>query len=195
MPTPADQPETKAGYMKDYLTALRRLPAEKNRAVLQGLEDLVSEIENASRSAWLPISANLRVTNAVFRKLGSAEANEFYAQWIRRQIETPVWTNLIRGALALFGHDPGSLAQWMPAAFGLMYRNYGQWKVQRIADTHVQLELTEMPTELATNVYWQQSVRSGLFALYRLTRVDGEIVLEAGSNVHRTMVLTLRWHR
>lgn len=195
MPTHADQPVTKAGYMKDYLGALRRLPSDKQAAVLHELDDLVSEIENSSRSAWLPISANLRITNAVFRKLGATEAGEFYAQWIRRQIETPVWSNLIRGALALFGHDPGSLAQWVPTTFGLMYRNYGQWTVQRLGDTQVQLELTEMPAELATNVHWQQSVRSGMFALYRLARVDGEITLESASNVHRTMVLTLRWNR
>lgn len=188
-----DEPATKAGYMKDYLLALRRLPPAKHGAVLEHLAPLVDEIEQASRSAWLPVSANLRVTEAVFRTLGAQEAEEFYAQWIRRQTETPVWSNLISGALTLFGLDPASLASWVPKTFDLMYRGYGRWTVQRTGDNEVTMELLDMPAQLATHVLWQRSVRSGMFALYRVTRVEGEIDMEPASAAHRCLRLVLHW--
>lgn len=187
-------PATKAGYMKDYLAAVQRLPKAQQELVLQDLNPLVEEIGSASRSAWLPIAANLRITDSIFRRLGSKDATEFYAEWIRQQTETPVWSNLVRGALALFGQDPGSLAKWVPKTFDLMYRGYGRWSVQRSGETEVTLTLHEMPAELATNIHWQQSVRSGLFAIYRLSGATGDIVLEPASIAHRSMQLTLRWN-
>lgn len=190
-----DAPATKAGYMKDYLAALRRLSPAQSERVLEGLRELVDEIDQASRSAWLPIRANLRVTDAVFSKLGSKDAAEFYAQWIKQQTGTPVWSNLVRTGLALFGQNPGSLAKWVPKSFDLMYRGYGRWSVERVSDTEARLTLDDMPVELATNIHWQQSVRSGLFALYALSGTDGEIILESASSVHRTMLITLRWTR
>ncbi len=184
---------TKAGYMKDYLVALRRLPPGKQDAVLAGLEALVEEIESASRSAWLPISANLRITAAVFRELGEEGAHDFYAQWIQRQTETPVWSHLVGGALKLFGLDPGSLATWMPRSFDLMYRGYGRWNVTRTGPTRVELTLSEMPPALALHTAWQRSVRSGTFALYRLTRVQGDIRLDLASAAHPQMTLVMEW--
>lgn len=185
---------TKAGYMKDYLVALRRLPPAKHEAVLRGLDDLVADIENASRSAWLPISANLRITSAVFRELGDDGAHDFFAQWIQRQTETPVWSHLVGGALKLFGLDPGSLATWMPRSFDLMYRGYGRWTVVRTGPKRVELTLSEMPAALASHTPWQRSVRSGTFAVYRLTRVHGDIRLELASAAHPQMMLVMDWH-
>ena len=91
--------------MKDYLGAVRRLPPSKQEAVLDGLDELVERIENANNLEWLPIGTNLQLTEAVFVKLGDEQAEQFYQNWLKRQMSAPAFAGLVRTALALFRFD------------------------------------------------------------------------------------------
>jgi hypothetical protein len=184
---------TRGRYMKDYLAAVRRLPPSRHEAILRGLDALVEQIESAANSEWLPIEANLTMTDAVFRELGSDDADTFYQHWLRRQVGTPLWSSLVATALKLFGLDPGAVAKWLPKAFDLMFRDYGSFSVERMSPSHAVLHLKEMPVELVHHFNWQRSVCSGMYALFFVTRTKGTAQIDDLDVERRSMRIGLRW--
>ncbi len=184
---------TRGRYMKDYVAAVRRLPPRKQDSVLQGLETLVERIEIASNLEWLPIGVNLELTDAIFRGLGNEQADAFYQNWLKRQMSAPAFAGLVRTALSLFRFDTVAVAKWIPKAFDLMYRDFGQFKIEPLAPQHIKVSLSDMPQELARHEHWQRSVSSGLHALYFLTGVSRTTELRSAHGGERTMRVDLRW--
>jgi hypothetical protein len=183
---------TRGRYMKDYLAAVRRLPPSKQEAVLEGLDGLIEQIEDVSNLEWLPISANLSLTKAVYEKLGDEAADTFYQNWLKRQMSAPAFAGLVRTALALFRFDTVALAKWIPKAFDIMYRDYGSFVIQEEAPGHVHVELREMPPELADHSSWHRSVANGMHAVFFLTGVKGTTEL-VPTSARDCLRVALRW--
>jgi len=179
--------------MKDYLAAVRRLPPSKQDVVLAGLDTLVGRIEAASNLERLPVSVNLELTDAIFRSLGDEQADVFFQSWLKRQMSAPAFAGLVRTALSLFRFDTMAIAKWIPKAFDLMYRDYGQFAIEPVSPLHLQVLLTSMPNELAAHQNWQRSVSSGLHALFFLTGVKGTTELTRANGAHHGMQVDLRW--
>lgn len=190
---PGRMASTRGRYMKDYVAAVRRLPPSKQDVVLTGLDTLVERIEAASNLEWLPVSVNLELTDAVFRGLGDEQADSFYQNWLKRQMSAPAFAGLVRTALSLFRFDTTAIAKWIPKAFDLMYRDYGDFAIEPQGPTHVHVQLGSMPAELAVHKNWQRSVSSGLHALFFLTGVKGSTELTGADARDRTMKVDLRW--
>lgn len=179
--------------MKDYLAAVRRLPPSKQDAVLTGMTTVVERIETASNLEWLPVSVNLELTDAVFRGLGDEQADAFFQSWLKRQMSAPAFAGLVRTALSLFRFDTMAIAKWIPKAFDLMYRDYGQLAIEPVSPLHLQVLLTAMPAELSLHKNWQRSVSSGLHALFFLTGVKGTTELSSSNGARHGMQVDLRW--
>jgi len=154
---------------------------------------LIERIETASNLEWLPVSVNLELTDAIFRGLGDEPADTFYQNWLKRQMSAPAFAGLVRTALSLFRFDTGAISKWIPKAFDLMYRDYGQLTIEPLGPLHVRLSLCSMPQELAVHRNWQRSVASGLHALYFLTGVKGTTELARASATEPEMLVDLRW--
>ena len=60
------------------------LAPQQARGRLAGREELVDRIHIAGSLAWLPISTNLELTDAVFRALGEEHAELFSQNWLKR---------------------------------------------------------------------------------------------------------------
>lgn len=179
--------------MKDYLAAVRRLPPSKQEAVLSGLDELVERIENANNLDWLPISTNLVLTEAIFTRLGEEQAELFYQNWLKRQMSAPAFAGLVRTALALFRFDTVAIAKWIPKAFDIMYRDYGQLEIHQQGEGELYVELLAMPDELFEHRNWHRSVASGLHALFFLTGAKGTSVVEQLDAQKRSLRIALRW--
>lgn len=186
---------TRGRYMKDYLAAVRRLPPRKQDAVLTGLQDLVERIETVGNLAWLPISTNLELTDAIFRALGSEQADAFYQTWLKRQMSAPAFAGLVRTALSLFRFDTVAVAKWIPKAFDLMYRDYGTFAIEQTGPEQAEVELRKMPAELVVHDHWLRSVGSGMQALYFLTGVRGTVELAEVDIAEKRVRFVLRWSR
>lgn len=179
--------------MKDYVAAVRRLSPSKQDAVLAGMGPLLERIETANNLEWLPVSLNLQLTDAVFRSLGDEQADAFFQNWLKRQMSAPAFAGLVRTALSLFRFDTTSVAKWIPKAFDLMYRDYGQLRIEPVSPLHLQVVLAAMPAELSSHENWQRSVSSGLHALFFLTGVKGTTELTYADRAQRLMQVDLRW--
>jgi hypothetical protein len=184
---------TRGRYMKDYLAAVRRLPPSKQEAVLEGLDELVATIEQASSLEWLPVSANLQLTEAVYQKLGDEGADSFFQNWTKRQMSAPGFAGLVRTALSLFRFETAAVAKWIPKVFDLMYRDYGSFAFEAVSPLELHVTLGAMPRELSSHAWWPRSVCSGMYALYFLTGVKGTVELAELSPLKRSMRLVFCW--
>ena len=108
-------------------------------------------------------------------------------------MSAPAFAGLVRTALSLFRFDTIAIAKWIPKAFDLMYRDYGDFVIDPQGPTHVNVRLGAMPVELAVHKNWQRSVSSGLHALFFLTGVKGSTELTGADARDRTMKVDLRW--
>ena len=81
-------------------------------------------------------------------------------------MSAPAFAGLVRTALSLFRFDTLASAKWIPKAFDLMFRDYGQFVIEPQGPLHVSVSLGSMPQELASHKRWQRSVSSGLHALF-----------------------------
>ena len=179
--------------MKDYVAAVRCLPPSKQESVLQGLDTLIERIETASNLEWLPVSVNLELTDAIFHGLGDQQADQFYQNWLKRQMSAPAFAGLVRTALSLFRFDTVAIAKWIPKAFDLMYRDHGRFVIEPLAPLHLNVSLNAMPQELANHKNWQRSVASGLHALFFLTGVKGTTELTCASATQAELRVDLHW--
>jgi hypothetical protein len=169
-------PSVQAGYMKNFAAAVDRLGASGTR-VQQADPELFQAIEDASRLSWMPVEWNVRMVHALHRALGAERTHAFLSQMIHSQLDTPMWRGFVQGAVRLLGLDPGSLAKWLPHAYGIMFRHCGQWSAHRDDVDEARFEVRDLPESLAQDRLWLGSIRSGLYALYQLCGTQGEAEL------------------
>jgi hypothetical protein len=186
------EPAVQASYMKNVLEALERLGPD-GRAVREADPELVQEVLRAPRMWWMPITWNLRLVEAAERALGEPRAREILTTCIHGQLDTPLWRNFARGAVRLFGLDPGSLVRWLPRAISVAFRGCGVWRAARAGEGSALLEVSDLPGELARHAAWIQSMGASGLALFRLCGVRGEVRLVAHDPATGSARFELRW--
>ena len=88
--------------------------------------------------------------------------------------------------MRLLGLDPGTLARWLPAALGLIFKDCGAWNVERAGSHSVELRVHGLPRLLGAHPHWLDSVSGGIHALFMICKTTGETEVtevdpEAGS--------------
>jgi hypothetical protein len=169
--TEAEDPSVHAGYMKDPFASLdaRDLLAP----IAQAQPELVRAVEEASRSAWLPVELNVRLVEEPCRVAGDERGLVTLAECVHAQFESPLWNTLVSGAVRLLGLDPGRLGRWMPRAYGLIFRDCGTWFVEKTGPTELRVALQGLPASLASHRLWLRSLAIGMRSLLLLCRVEG----------------------
>lgn len=186
------QPVVQASYMKNVLAALERMGAE-GEAVRAADPELFAEIRRAPRLEWLPIAWNVRLVEAVEGALGPGRGLELLTACIHAQLDAPLWKHFTQGAVRLFGLRPDALVRWLPRAFGVVFRNCGEWRVARTGEGAARLEVRDLPPELATQRRWIESMAAGCDALFLLCRVRGSTRLVEHDPAAGSAGFELRW--
>jgi len=161
-----------------------------------------TRIECAGPLVWLSIDAELALQRALDRVLGTARTREFVLAKAREFLATSVVQTAVSTAVSLFGLTPGSLARLVPPAWGLLYRDCGQWSVSRGFEPdrtrarewrEVEMHLAELPGPCAREDAWLGAVATVLHALLLLSEREGEVgVLERHP---AKVVFRLAWKR
>jgi hypothetical protein len=186
------QPAVQASYMKNVLDALERLGPD-GQSVRSADPELVQEIERSPRMWWMPIAWNVRLVEAAHRALGAPRALELLTTCVYGQLDAPLFHNFARGAVRLFGLDPGSLVRWLPRAFSIVFRGCGVWRAARSGPGEAVLEASDLPPELAAHALWIESMGAGGRALLQLCGVRGEVRLVAHDGAAGSARFELRW--
>jgi hypothetical protein len=187
-------PRVQAGYMKDVVSSLVRLGAEGEHVLAQD-PALFAAIEAASRSAWLPISLNLRGVEAVERTHGWPRALDFFAARVADQFGRPLFRGFVEGGVRLLGLEPGALVRLVPRGLAIVFRDCGVWTAVRTSETSVELRAAGLPKELASHARWIESVGGAALALFGLCGVTGSARLTEHRPDAESAVVEARWQK
>ena len=166
-------PKVQATYMKQFAARVELLGAPSEKVVAADPE-LFTKIDAAGRLSWLSAELNVRMIDALEKGLGPKRAHEFQADQITSQFSTPLWRGFVEGGIRTLGFDPAVLARWIPSALRLIFKDCGEWSVERLSDTSAALHARWLPTELTQGRRWLESIASGIHALFILCRTTGE---------------------
>jgi hypothetical protein len=166
-------PKVQATYMKQFAARVELLGAPGEEVVAADPE-LFAEIEAASRLSWLPASLNVRMIDALVKGLGPKRAHQFQADQITSQFSTPLWRGFVEGGIRTLGLDPAALSRWIPNALRLIFKDCGEWRVERLGETSATLHARWLPDDLTQGSRWIESIAGGTNALFILCRTSGE---------------------
>lgn|GEM_PF-1713159 len=203
------EPAVRASYLRALLSACDEFgPAAAE--LREHLGDMhQTRIECAGPLAWLPIETDLALQRALDAVLGAERTREFLLANLRQFMAASLVQNLVATVVGLFGLDPGSFARLLPPAWGLLYRDAGQWTVVRrevqtgeqVAKRghewrEAELRLTGLPSACASEDAWLVAVATVHHALLILCGREGEVelldrVVEAPAQV----VFRLAWKK
>lgn len=205
-PPPSSGPAVRASYLRTLLSACDEFgpPAAEIRARLG--ETHQASIEGAGPLVWLAIDADLALQRALAEVLGVERMRTFVLANMREFMTASLVQNLITAAVGLFGLNPGSLARLIVPAWGLLYRDCGQWSVSRSLDPdrerarewrEVQMRLAGLPPDCASEDAWLSAVTTVLHAVLLLCGFGeerGEVeLLERTLDAPAQVVFRLAW--
>lgn len=156
-------------------------------------DDTLRTVAAASGLDWLPVSVNLRLTQAVYDGLGAAEADRFFRAHTLASFDGPVLRTLVVTAVRILGLDPASFARWVPRAWHLLFRGVGEWSASEDGPASAVLTLARLPIECAAHPVWLRSVARSLEALFDLAKVKGAAELAPRGAGAPQAVFRLRW--
>lgn len=182
-------PAVRAAYMQNLLSILE---ARGLREILDR-GGLAGEIEAASRLAWLPVTFNISVVEAICAELGEEPGLELLAVCVHEQFETPLWSGFVGPAIRLLGREPGGLGRWIPKALDIMFRNCGAFSISPDGDATIVIEAHGLPDSLCNHRLWLRSLGIGFRALFAICTTPGTSDLESFDPEGRTARYRLTW--
>ncbi len=187
-------PLTRSRHLRSILEHVDRLPGPQRAAVRQAVGPAALEqIESSASSDWLPFALDLDLTHAIAQVLGPSGQHRFFQEQQMASFRGPLFRALVDSATAIFGLDPGSWARWIPRGWGIVFRECGQWVIDRSERGAVDLALLAPPPGCLDDEPWLRSVASSFSAFILVARTEGDFAL-AGVDRERDAVLyALRW--
>ncbi len=191
--TPAG-PLTRSRHLRSILEHVARLPEPQRSAVRAAVGPASIEIiESSASSDWLPFALDLDVTHAIARVLGPEGQHRFFHDHQHASFQGPLFRALVDSATAIFGLDPGSWARWIPRGWGIVFRECGQWVIDRSGSGEVDLALVAPPPGCLDDEPWLRSVASSFSAFITVARTSGEFRLASVDRARDAACYALRW--
>lgn len=110
--------------------------------------EIVQEIENAVRTAWLPMERDIQFVRAVVKALGRDEAKQMWRQYAVRFKDEPLVKPLYEASVRIFGFDLIGFCRAVCRFYNNEYRAMGVMEAIGQDDKSVVVMLTEMPPEM-----------------------------------------------
>jgi len=193
MPMP-NEPLIRARQLLSILEHVDDLEDEARRAVRGGLApDLLAQIEASAGSDWVPFAWDLALTHAVADALGPDETHRFFLKQQLAAWQAPLLKALVDSATALFGLDPGSWARWIPRGWNVVFRDCGQWEVERSSPGEVDLALLAPPAGTLDDEVWLRSLASSFSTFLVAAKTEGEFALDRVDRARGAACYRLRW--
>lgn len=169
--------------------------AEPQRAAVRGAMDpeRLAEIEDSAGSDWVPFAWDLELTHAVAAALGPAETHRFFQEQQLAAFQGPLLKTLVDSATAIFGLDPGSWAKWIPRGWNIVFRNCGQWEIERTGPGEVDLAFVAPPAGALDDEVWLRSLASSFSSFLVVAKTEGEFALDRVDRSRGAACYRLRW--
>ncbi len=189
----SSEPVVRARHLRSLLDHVERLPEPSRGAVLEQIgPGPVASIQASASSDWLPFELDLQLTHSLVRVLG-AGAHQFFQQHQLESFRSPLFRVLVDSATSLFGLDPGSGARWLPRGWGVVFRDAGEWVVERAERSVVHAALVGPPPGCLDDDVWLRSVASSFSAFLGVARAEGDFALVRVDQARQAALYRMRW--
>ncbi len=187
-------PAVRARHMKNLLASIERLaPDERERVRTLVPEDLVRAVADATSVDWLPLETNLVVTRALHGGLGDARFYRFFRDQLVEAFSGPLLRVIVEAALRVFRVDATSFTSWVGRGWGLIFRDCGDWTVERAGPGMARLRIEKLPTACVHDEVWLRSVAHSLDAFWVLAGTEGECACVGRELARGVATYELRW--
>jgi len=187
-------PVVRSRHLRSILEQVARLPALQRDSVLVAIgPEPTAAIEASTSADWLPFALDLDVTHALERALGPEGKHRFFREHQLASFQSPLFRALVDSATAIFGLDPGSWARWIPRGWGIVFRDCGQWVVDRTDPGEVDLALLAPPPGCLDDEIWLRSLASSFSAFLVVAKTEGEFAFVRVDRARAAALYTLRW--
>ncbi|MDQ3033619.1 MAG: hypothetical protein M3Y87_14465 [Myxococcota bacterium] len=166
-------PQMRASHLKSNLESLADLGVEHEQAVRSAVADVVRQIEESSRVAWLPLELDLELTDAVDRHVGRERMKRWGREAIARSAQGPLLRPLMLGLQAM-GLTPHTALKRAPYAWTLIYRGCGDLEYQHAGEREIVLVHDRVPTAMLRSTSYLHGI-AGAF--------DGAIEIGGGLDI------------
>ena len=174
-PRGVPEPAIRASFFHANLAALSALGADAERRVRARIPaELLREIEEAARVAWLPVEHDVLLTDAIDAELGRAALRRWARDGVLRATEGPLLSPIVRSARAIFGITPASMLRRAPQAWRMLYRDCGRLVYEAVGERGARVELLDSPAVLLRSTPYLDGLGAGLEAAMVLTGHQGE---------------------
>jgi len=187
-------PAVRARHMKNLLATIERLPPDERERVLMLVpEPVVGEVADATGVDWLPLEANLVVTRAVHGGLGDARFYRFFRDQLLEAFSGPLLGIVVEAALRVFRVDATSFTSWVGRGWGLIFRECGEWTVERAGAGTARLRIESLPAACVHDEVWLRSVSHSLDAFWVLAKTEGQCTCVGRELARGVATYELRW--
>ncbi len=187
-------PLTRARHLRSILEHVDRLPEAQRTAVRRAVGPAaIEQIESSASSDWLPFALDLDLTHAIAAALGPTGQHRFFQQHQLASFQGPLFRALVDSATALFGLDPGSWARWVPRGWGIVFRDCGQWVIDRSERGAVDLALVAPPDGCLDDELWLRSLASSFSAFILVARTEGDFTFTGVDRARGAACYAMRW--
>lgn len=188
-------PLVRARHLRSIVEQVRGLPARPCAAVLAALgRDALELVESSASSDWMPFELDLALTHAIAGVLGPKGTHDFFLRHQLASFQGPLFKALVDSATTLFGLDPGSWTRWIPRGWGIVFRDCGQWVIDRTEKAAVDLALVAPPAGWLDDEILLRSLASSFSAFLVVARCEGEFALDCVDRARGAACYRLRWH-
>jgi hypothetical protein len=187
-------PAVRARHMKNLLASIEQLPAaDRERVLMLVPEALVREVADATGVDWLPLDANLVVTRAVHGGLGDARFHRFFRDQLVEAFSGALLRVVVDAALRVFRVDAKSFTGWVGRGWGLIFRECGEWTVERAGPGMARLRIEALPAACVHDEVWLRSVAHSLDAFWVLAKTEGACACVGRELARGVATYELRW--
>lgn|GEM_PF-2335177 len=144
-------------------TAVERLPME-----------MVQHIESESARAFVPVSYDLAVAQAIAEALPPHEVIAFVSDNLAANAERKLLRNIVRSVLRLYGPSVTQAFSHVPVGFGAIYQDCGRIEVSGVPGRLV-LRWVDIPECMQGHPSYFDVVGASLTAVYGFCDAVGDI--------------------
>jgi hypothetical protein len=188
----AEAQQVRGGLTRDQLAGLRARPERDD--LLAGIgPEYVAAIDSSTRIAWLPGTINFAIVETIHAVLGLERGAAFYRDDFAKAFKTPMFRNLVSGALRLTRSDPGGLYKFVPKASALVFRGFGAFAVGDRTPESVTIRITDVPARsFEHDAAWLRFAAASNLSILDVVGRDGHVEVQLNPD-ERTAAFVYQW--
>jgi hypothetical protein len=181
-------------FLQEWLANMEREPERvRDRFFAVLPPDAREQIEQATRTVWLPAQLHVKLAEVTLEALGESRAHDYYRRAFARSLRGPFFASAMRAATRLFGLSPGSFLRWTSRAYEATLRNCGACHGEVLGEGRGVLLYTGLPAFCTASDAWLDSAQGSVYGAFDIVGASGVARLDKSKRDNGEMRVELEW--